>query len=121
MDLTFLAAAQAAARGVGELAAAEQIDFSLLALFLRATWVVQVVLVLLVLASFWSWAIMIEKALVLRRARRQTAGFEEAFWSGQPLDQLFDRVSGRAAGAIERVFVAGMTEWRRSFSRNLRP
>ncbi len=115
MDLTFLAAAQAAAPSVEGLAAAEQIDFSLMALFLRATWVVQVVMVLLVLASFWSWAIMVEKITVLRKARRQTSAFEETFWSGQPLDELYDRISGRTTGAIERVFVAGMTEWRRSF------
>ena len=49
------------------------------------------------------------------RLRRQSARFEDSFWVGQPLDDLFDRVSGKPASPIERVFVAGMTEWRRSF------
>ena len=134
MDLSFLAAAQAAVGelaptatelaplaggelGEGPVAAAEELDFSLWALFLRATWVVQAVMVLLLVASFWSWAIMLEKSMVLRRVRRQTEDFEELFWSGQPLDQLYDRLETDPNTAVERVFVAGMKEWRRSFRR----
>ncbi len=90
-------------------------DFSVWAMFLRATLAVQLVMAILVLASFWSWAIIIEKAMLFRRLRRHSARFEENFWSGQPLDDLFDRISGKATSPIERVFVAGMTEWRRSF------
>ena len=90
-------------------------DFSVWAMFLRATLAVKLVMAILVLASFWSWAIIIEKAMLFRRLRRHSARFEENFWSGQPLDDLFDRISGKANSPIERVFVAGMTEWRRSF------
>jgi biopolymer transport protein TolQ len=92
-----------------------EVDFSLWAMFARATVTVKLVMIVLVLASFWSWAIIVEKWLVFARLRREQARFEDAFWSGQPLDDLFDRVSGKAKGPIERVFVAGMTEWRRSF------
>ncbi|MEM0987953.1 MAG: protein TolQ [Pseudomonadota bacterium] len=84
-------------------------------MFLQATFVVQAVMIILVLGSFWSWAIIIEKWFVFSRLRGQASRFEDGFWSGQPLDDLFDRVSGKARAPIERVFVAGMTEWRKSF------
>jgi biopolymer transport protein TolQ len=92
-----------------------EVDFSLWAMFARATITVKVVMIVLVLASFWSWAIIVEKAMMFTRLRRQSARFEDNFWSGQALDDLFDRVSGKPGSPIERVFVAGMTEWRRSF------
>lgn len=99
------------------LAALGGIDFSLIAMFTRATLVVQAVTVLLVLASFWSWAIIVDRWLALNRARRDAAMFEDAFWSGQPLDALYDRVGSKPRSEIERVFVAGMGEWRRSFDK----
>lgn len=89
-------------------------DFSLIALFLRAGLTVKIVMVLLVLASVWSWALIIQKLMVHAAARRDAAGFERRFWSGEPLDDVFDRMGGRARGAAERIFSAGMTEWRRS-------
>jgi biopolymer transport protein TolQ len=94
--------------------AANGIDFSVGAMFLRATWAVQAVMVLLVLASFWSWAIIFEKVLVFRRLTGESTRFEDEFWSGKPLDALFDRIGNDAQTPIERVFTAGMTEWRRS-------
>ncbi|HLS58492.1 MAG TPA: protein TolQ [Paracoccaceae bacterium] len=96
------------------LAAAQEIDFSLWALFLRATFTVKLVMILLVAASFWSWAIIIQKHLDLRKARAQAREFEDTFWSGEPLDSVYERVSADPANGSERVFVAGMTEWRRS-------
>ncbi|MFV0473147.1 MAG: MotA/TolQ/ExbB proton channel family protein, partial [Pikeienuella sp.] len=96
-------------------AAAATVDFSLAALFLRATLVVKIVMMVLVFASFWSWAIIIDKIIAFRRQRREAGMFEDAFWSGQPLDQLFDRLGGAPHSALERVFFAGMNEWRKSF------
>ncbi|MEM7268540.1 MAG: protein TolQ [Pseudomonadota bacterium] len=98
-------------------ATAAELDFSLLALFLRATLTVKIVMVMLVLASFWSWAIIIEKFVAFRTMRRETSMFEDAFWSGQPLDQIYERVGREPRSAIEKIFVAGMQEWRRSFQR----
>ena len=98
-------------------ATAGEIDFSLTALFLRATVTVQIVMIMLIVSSFWTWAIIIEKLIGFARQRRETAMFEEAFWSGQPLDQLYDRVSKSPRSGIEKIFVAGMVEWRRSFAR----
>jgi len=93
---------------------ASGIDFSVMAMFFRATMVVQVVMILLVLASFWSWAIIFEKVLVFRRLLGESSRFEDQFWSGKPLDELFERIGSNPDAPIERVFIAGMTEWRRS-------
>ncbi|QDL92067.1 protein TolQ [Paroceanicella profunda] len=101
------------------LAAAQTIDFSLLALFLRATLTVKIVMVLLILASVWSWAIIIEKSIRYRRVRREDDTFEDAFWSGQPLEDLFDRLGAKPRTAIERIFSAGMSEWRRSYRKGV--
>ena len=97
-------------------ATAAELDFSLMALFLRATLTVKIVMILLVVASFWSWAIIIDKFLSFSKARRAARNFEDAFWSGQPLDQLFERVGQNPRSALERIFAAGMGEWRRSSS-----
>ena len=90
-------------------------DHSLIALFTQAHWVVQIVIILLLLASFWSWAVIIDKALSFRRARKRGEAFEADFWSGRPLDELFDSMAERPESATGRVFAAGMREWRRSF------
>ena len=90
------------------LAMAQEIDFSFLALFLRATLTVKLVMILLIVASFWSWAIIIQKLIDYRRARAEAALFDQAFWSGEPLDELFDQIGPAPAGAAESVFAAGM-------------
>lgn len=96
------------------LALAQEIDFSVLALFLRATLTVKAVIVILLLASFWSWSIIIQKFITYRAARAEAERFDRAFWSGEPLDGLFEEIGPAPAGRSERVFAAGMTEWRRS-------
>lgn len=99
---------------VDTLAAAQQVDFSLLALFLRATFTVKIVMLLLILASFWSWSIIVQKYLDLRRARSEAVEFDDEFWSGEPLDVVYDRVGPEPQGGAARVFAAGMAEWQRS-------
>ncbi|MEM9350563.1 MAG: protein TolQ [Pseudomonadota bacterium] len=89
-------------------------DFSMWGLFARATITVQVVMAMLVVASIWAWAIIINKTLQYRRARREAAKFDRAFWSGEPLDELFDEMKMQPDGASETIFAAGMMEWRRS-------
>ena len=95
-------------------AAGQPVDFSLIALFARASFTVQIVMVLLVVASFWAWSIIIQKFVTYAQARREADRFDRAFWSGQPLDDLYDRVGETPSGPSERIFAAGMTEWRRS-------
>lgn len=96
------------------LAMAQEIDFSLIALFARATLVVKLVMIMLLVMSFWSWAIIVQKHMLFRRARAEADRFDRAFWSGEPLDELYTRIGAEPSGASERVFAAGMLEWRRS-------
>ena len=96
------------------LAQAGAIDFSFLALFLRATLTVKLVIILLIVASFWSWAIIIQKLISFRKARAQAAVFDASFWSGDPLDELYEKIGPDPLAASEKIFAAGMLEWRRS-------
>ncbi len=96
------------------LALAQEIDFSMWGLFARATLTVKLVMIMLIVASFWAWAIIIQKLLMYRRARAEAARFDRAFWSGEPLDGLFEQVGPDPAGAAEKVFASGMIEWQRS-------
>ena len=93
---------------------AQEIDFSMWGLFARATLTVKLVMLMLVLASVWGWAIIVEKIVSYRAARREAAKFDRAFWSGEPLDELYDQIGPEPKGRAQRVFAAGMTEWRRS-------
>ena len=96
------------------LANAQALDFSMLALFARATLTVQIVMILLIIASFWSWSIIIQKHILYRRARGEATVFDRAFWSGEPLDELFEKIGSQPEGASEKIFASGMLEWRRS-------
>jgi len=94
-------------------------DLSVISLFLQADTIVKLVMVLLLLASFWTWAIIFDKALRLRRLRNQAKQFEEAFWSGGSLEVLFDRLETKAPDPMSAIFVAAMREWRRSAAKGL--
>ncbi|MBY4895011.1 protein TolQ [Jannaschia sp. EhC01] len=96
------------------LALANEADFTLIALFFRASLIVQLVMIALIIASVWVWAIAFSKFAMFRRSRANAAVFDAAFWSGEPLDEYYDKVADAPRSASERVFVAGMTEWRRS-------
>ena len=96
------------------LALAQEIDFSMWGLFARATLTVKIVMLMLIVASIWSWGIILDKFVSYRRARAEAKRFDEAFWSGEPLDELFDQIGTEPSGRAERVFAAGMMEWRRS-------
>ncbi len=92
----------------------EAVDFSMWALFARATLTVKVVMIMLILASVWCWAVIIDKWLQYRRARREAARFDRSFWSGEPLDGLYEEIGPEPKGQSQRIFAAGMLEWRRS-------
>jgi biopolymer transport protein TolQ len=97
----------------------DSFDFSILGLFMSADPIVKAVIVLLLLASFWTWAIIFDKWLRLRRLRARARAFEESFWSGGSLEELFDRLNTRPDDPMAAVFVAAMKEWRRSTAKGL--
>ena len=89
-------------------------DFTMWALFARATIIVKLVMIGMILASVWTWAIAVDKYIQYRKARREAAAFDRAFWSGEPLDGLFEQIGTAPTGQSEKIFAAGMMEWRRS-------
>jgi biopolymer transport protein TolQ len=92
-------------------------DMSIWSLFMRADLVVKSVIVLLLLASIWCWAIIFEKVLSLRRLNGFASDFEDSFWSGGALDDLYERIADRPRDPMAAVFVAAMREWRRIVGR----
>jgi biopolymer transport protein TolQ len=73
------------------------------------------VMIGLLLASIWVWAIVIDKTVLYRRTRRDMDKFEQAFWSGQSLEDLYRTLSARPNTSMAALFVAAMREWKRSF------
>lgn len=92
--------------------------FSMWDLFLNADWVVQIVMIVLLLASFWSWTIIFAKLSKISVLNVKADNFEEAFWSGGALDTLFERVGARPKDPMSAVFAAAMREWRRSSTKS---
>jgi len=101
------------------LAGSVSTDLSVWGLFLQADWIVKTVMIALLLASFWCWAIIFEKILRLRRLRAQAQDFEDSFWSGGSLEDLYDRLDSRPTDPMSSIFIAAMREWRRSASKGL--
>jgi biopolymer transport protein TolQ len=89
-------------------------DLSLFGLFMQADIIVKIVMICLLLASVWVWAIVFEKYSSLRRANRDADAFEDRFWSGGSLDDLYEQEGVRPNSAMAAVFGAAMTEWRRT-------
>lgn len=89
-------------------------EFTMWALFLRATITVKLVMIMLVAASVWCWAVIYDKWRQYQKARKEADIFDRAFWSGEPLDVLFDKIGNNPQGPSETIFAAGMSEWRRS-------
>lgn len=96
-------------------------DMSILHLVLQASWVVQLVMVLLVLASLASWTMIFRTSWALGRARRHNQEFDEDFWSGNSLNDLYARAAQNAknGGPMERIFASGMREYRKLRERQI--
>src|SRR5881394_884265 len=95
------------------------IDMSVYGLFMQADWIVKAVMIALLLASFWSWAIIFEKMIRLRSLKKSAQAFEDTFWSGVSLEDLYDRVGAKPDDPMSSTFSAAMREWRRSVSKGL--
>ena len=94
--------------------AAPQANLSLLSLFLQADAVVKLVMIILLIASIWVWTIIIEKVMTIRRVNREANAFEDNFWSGGSLDELYEREGADPANPMAAVFGAAMSEWKRT-------
>ncbi len=100
--------------------AAPTADVSLLGLFLQAGLIVKLVMIGLLLASIWTWAIIIDKLIAYARMRGALNRFEQIFWSGQSLEELYRNLSDRQTSGMSAIFVAAMREWKKSFEKGAR-
>ena len=91
-------------------------EVSLWSMFWAAHIVVKFVMLGLLSASIWCWAVIINKFLLFGRTQRSMDRFEQAFWSGNSLEELYQTLSQRPTEAIATLFIAAMREWKRSFS-----
>jgi biopolymer transport protein TolQ len=89
-------------------------DLSLWGLFMQADIVVKIVMIALLAASIWVWAIVFEKWTSLRRVNKAADQFEDRFWSGGSLDELYEQEGHRATNPMAAVFASAMGEWRRT-------
>jgi biopolymer transport protein TolQ len=94
-------------------------DMSFLGMFLHADPVVQIVMGMLLFASFWSWAIIIDKWLTFRSIKAKASKFESDFWASEALDKFYDRVKKRINHPLAVLFAAAMDEWSRARLRDL--
>lgn len=92
-------------------------ELSVWALFMQAGWVVKAVMIGLLAASIWTWAIIFEKYVVYRKMRAGLDRFEQVFWSGQSLEELYRTLSERKTTGMGSIFVAAMREWKKSFEK----
>jgi biopolymer transport protein TolQ len=88
---------------------------SVVSVFLRADPIVKSVMVLLLIASLWSWTIIVNKWLAFGTLGRRAAKFEKVFWSGQSLDELYQQFAAKADHPMAATFIAALREWRRAF------
>jgi biopolymer transport protein TolQ len=103
---------------VGAVAQTGQI--SLYHLIMQASWPVFLVMVGLAFASVWCWAVIIEKYFAVRRMNSANDRFEQSFWSGQSLEDLYLALGTRSNLGLSAIFMAAMREWKRSQDAALR-
>jgi len=94
--------------------ASTNLDFSLFSLFMRADYVVKTVIIILILSSVWSWTIIVSKIIRVKKLNMQSSEFEELFWSGNSLEDLYDTLQEGSEDPKVNVFCAGMEEWKKS-------
>ena len=85
-------------------------DLNIINLFIHASWVVQIVVLLLLGVSIVSWAAIFRKIFALKKVNALNDEFERDFWSGKSLNELFSSATQNAklAGPMERIFASGM-------------
>ncbi len=90
-------------------------EVTILSMFWNASLIVKVIMLGLLSSSVWCWAIIINKAILFAKVRKAMDGFEQTFWSGQSLEELYVNLSQHPTVGMATLFVAAMREWKRSF------
>ena len=94
--------------------AAESVDFSMLSLFLRADFVVKSVIIILILASLYSWTIIVAKLIRIRQLKKLEKEFEDIFWSGNSFEDLYETLNFNKQDPKSKIFCAAISEWKKS-------
>jgi len=99
----------------------QTISFSPISLFKHAPLSIKLIAICLIMASIWSWTIIIHKTFAFWRASKKLDLFEERFWSGNTLDQLYDLVKHDDNHPCAEIFMSGMQEWKYAVSAKILP
>lgn len=102
---------------ISTVAAAAGPDLSVISLFAQSSFVVKLVVIALILASFWGWTITFAKCSMLKKLKTKADKFEEAFWNCGSIESFFDRVQGWQRDPFLAVFISGMKEWKKTKTR----
>ena len=94
--------------------ASEAIDFSLISLFLRADLIVKSVIIILILASIYSWTIIVGKLILIRRLKQLDKEFDEIFWSGNSFEDLYETFNYNQNDPKSKIFCSAISEWKKS-------
>ncbi len=92
-------------------------DLSVTGMFWHSDFLVKIVIMILLFCSVWGWAIIFNKYATIKLLNRRSSKFEDAFWSGESLDKLYERVHKKPGDPMAAVFSVGMKEWRRGHRR----
>ena len=85
-------------------------DFSLMQLFLRADFVVKSVIIILIAASIFSWALIFEKYRLFKKIEKSTTSFEEKFWKSRSAESFYNSFTNREKDPVANIFQSAMTE-----------
>ena len=92
----------------------ESIDFSLFSLFWRADLIVKSVIIVLILASIYSWSVIIGKLVKMQRLKKLDKEFDEIFWSGNSFEDLYETLNYNQSDPKSKIFCSAISEWRKS-------
>ncbi len=101
----------------GQVEVATRTTISIWGMFEHSDIFMKILMIAMVLASIWSWAIIFNKIKTFRRVKEQSKSFESKFWSGSSLDALYEKVGNRPTSPLAAIFASAMKEWKRSASR----
>ena len=85
-------------------------DFSLVQLFLRADFIVKAVIVILISASVYSWALIFEKYKLFKKIEKTTTTFEEKFWKSKSAESFYNSLTNREKDPVANIFQSAMSE-----------
>jgi biopolymer transport protein TolQ len=90
------------------------VDFSLLSLFLKADLVVKSVIIILIAASIYSWAVIVEKLVKMKKLKQLENEFDEIFWSGNSFEDLFETFNYNQNDPKSKIFCSAISEWKKT-------